>query len=692
MRRIVILLALATVAACKSNGGEPATPGDVIDAATEGVEVGEAVDDAGPDFSGREFAVCVPGTKKGQCTDDHLGQVVCNDNGDAWTPKSCGTDSLCLDAAVGCTVCKPGSRKCQDDDTVVQCDETGSTYKSSADCNGSETGQICLNGACVKLCEVNSKINSYIGCEYWAVDLDNAFVPGGEQGFYDAKHAPYAIVVSNTSPKYSAKVQIFNNEAEVTKDRNGNDLDVSPIPPLQLRVFLVPNRIAENTIQAPLAYRVVSTIPISAYQFNPLDNVNVFSNDASLLLPSNSLGKYYFVMTREETFQELRGFLTVVGVYPDDTQVTVTVTAPTLETNGIKHFEPGESRTFILKQFDVLNIETDAYGADLTGSMVSANHPVAVFGGSQAANSPNTNHCCPDGDCTENNIWMTCKDLDNCLCEWPHHNLTPPQDVPCKTNNDCLNYNTCCADHLEKQMYPVKTWGKEYVATHTYPRGQELDEWRILAAQDGTKVTTFPSQGTAPVLGQGEYWDFEASGNVEIHAMKPVLVAQFIEAQDAPNPNIGGIKQPGDAQTGDPTFITAVPVEQFRSDYVFLTPNKYVFDAVNVIVPTGASVYLDGKELKPEDLTFKSAKDILQTLKDKGLTDPSQLGPKYGDYAVIGSGKWAVFRVVVPDGVHLAQSDQPFGVLVYGYDRYVSYGYPAGLNLEDLKLVADPTQ
>jgi hypothetical protein len=31
------------------------------------------------------------------------------------------------------------------------------------------------------------------------------------------------------------------------------------------------------------AYRVTSELPVVAYQFNPLENVSVFSNDASLL-------------------------------------------------------------------------------------------------------------------------------------------------------------------------------------------------------------------------------------------------------------------------------------------------------------------------------------------------------------------------------------------------------------------------
>jgi hypothetical protein len=100
-------------------------------------------------------------------------------------------------------------------------------------------------------------------------------------------------------------------------------------------------------------------------------------------------------------------------------------------------------------------------------------------------------------------------------------------------------------------------------------------------------------------------------------------------------------------------------------------------------------VFLDGLELKKEDLTFKNIKAIRNEMIEKGYTQPSQLGVRYGDYSLIGQGEWAVWRLIIADGVHTASSEEPFGVISYGYDQYVSYGYPAGLNLQDLKLIDD---
>ena len=42
--------------------------------------------------------------------------------------------------------------------------------------------------------------------------------------------------------------------------------------------------------------------------------------------------------------------------------------------------------------------------------------------------------------------------------------------------------------------------------------------------------------------------------------------------------------------------------------------------------------------------------------------------------------EWEVARVAVTDGVHALDGDQPFGVIVLGYDSYDSYAYPGGLD------------
>ncbi|HOU54639.1 MAG TPA: IgGFc-binding protein [Myxococcota bacterium] len=725
MRRGWLVLGTFWVACGNGGGGNGADsrgPEDVGSADGPPDAAAEATDERPG-----EFPVCVPGTRL-QCSDDARGEVVCNAEGTGYTVRACTGDSICQDPAVGCTSCIPGRLSCLNDETVVRCDATGSRWEVAQDCAPETTGKVCRNGVCIGLCELADKLSSYIGCEYWGVDLDNAMVSAGEGNYLDAAGSQFAIVVSNPSDRFPATVQIFTAFGEVLHDSRCNPLPRDPIPPLGLRVFNLPRFFPTDgcepctngpgetypgsactqtfqmdvdlTSLKPQAFRVKSSIPITAYQFNPLENVGVYSNDASILLPTNALGKAYLVMTREQTFQDLKGFLTVVAVDRNETQVYVQVTAPTVSAptlsgrtwNGdaIPAMAPGESRTFTLQQYDVLNIETNAYGADLTGSVVYANHPVAVFGGSEASNAPNTNHCCPLGGCQGYQDWMSCAQ-GGCVCEWPDRMAIPPRKVSCTDNSGCINYNTCCADHLEMQMFPVKTWGLQYVVSRSYPRKDEKDSIRLMAAQDDTRVTTYPLQGEGTyVLNRGEWVDFESNEDFQVRANRPVLVGQFLQAQDAPNPN-QGLKDPADAGTGDPSFLLAVPIEQFRTEYVFLTPDKYRFDAVNLIVETGEPVWLDGQEVRPENLTFRPARDILQQMasQDPPLDHPWQLGPTFGQYAVIGDGTWSVFRVVLKDGVHRAQCAKPFGAIVYGYDRYVSYGYPAGLNLEDLKIVQE---
>ena len=101
-----------------------------------------------------------------------------------------------------------------------------------------------------------------------------------------------------------------------------------------------------------------------------------------------------------------------------------------------------------------------------------------------------------------------------------------------------------------------------------------------------------------------------------------------------------------------------MPVEQYRSDYVFLAPNNYAQDFVSIVAPIDAVVRLDGEPLAAE------------------LFEP--VTPEY-----------RVARPQIEDGVHSVASDKPVGITVYGYDQYVSYGYPGGLDLKDLKLISE---
>ena len=610
------------------------------------------------------LAACTRDKPGPACT---LGEVRCTDagvqlcdSGGAWRDGSCADGQKCVAGTCGdpatcpdvCKdiLCEPGARVCASDNLYIyECDETGTALRACASCAAPPVSGACSAGHCISLCNLHEK--SYIGCEYYAIDLDNARLFSGidqfgAETYLDAQNAQYAVVISNPDPFMSVLVSVTtgpsNNpppgESCAEPAPDPNFVDAAIVPPKGIHTFLLPPRNVDGTSIAPRAYRVASSLPIIAYQFNPLENVDVFSNDASLLLPANALGTDYYVMTRSQTFEELKGYVAVAGIDPAGTEVTVTVTAPTLGGVDIPAMQPGDSFTATLQQYDVLNIETDAIGADLTGSFVHASKPVAVFGGSEAANAPTTSRC--------NLATHKCEydGTTDCSCA--------PNEGRCFPDAKCSRFITCCADHLEMQLFPITTWGTEYLAVKSFPRGNEKDVWRILARDNGTVVTFDPPIASVPVLDAGAWFELEAAEDFAVNASAPVLVGQFLAAQDAPNPG----KQPGDAGIGDPSFMLATPLRQLRDDYVFLVPDKYARDYVSIAAPDGTAVTLDG--------TSAEALPLVMT-------------------ASIGASGWRALRVPIADGYHHLECSAPCSVMVHGYDRYVSYGYPGGLNLED---------
>ena len=566
----------------------------------------------------------VPATCDGPCDVEgcQAGPAFCQENqrwrclpDGTWAIEDCA-ERVCADGK--CLTCIPDLVGCLQDD-VATCRTDGSAWEVTESCDTANTGRVCEVGKCISQCD-KAGPRSNAGCEYWPLDLDQNYE-------FEAENQQFAVIVSNLSNTSAAQVTIYKDglvEQQVTVAKN--DLSI---------ILLDPYNIDTAGVSDPaklLSRRLVSTSPIVAYQFNPLANVGVFSNDASLLLPTNALGKTYRVMSWFQRSDEIASYFTVVPVDPGNTQVTLTVTAPTLAGPGLDALAVGGTTTVTLLQGQVLHVKATGTCVDLTGSLVTADKRLEVMGGHECANVP--------------------------------------MDSSCGTA-------FCCCDHLEEQMFPVDTWGMDYVMAHLYPRGQAQDTIRVLASEAGTTVTVTGANVTVPMLDAGQHFDFRITSNVEVTGTKPILVAQFMEGQTSPtgcsdtceqaifNKTCGGDifgKScnfdedccPGVAGIGDPSLILSVPVEQFRNDYVFLVPTKYAFNYINVIAPAGATVTLDG------------------------TTIPA------GQFQPIASGTFVATAMAVTEGVHRLSAPEKINVVVYGWDQYVSYGYAGGMNVNTL--------
>jgi len=599
-----------------------------------------------------ECRTCKPNLR--ECTPLNETKV-CRPDGSGWDLQSCG-DQKCIDGT--CMNCVPLSKKCEGTQ-VHRCTEDGSHYEFLEDCDTENTGKLCHLGMCVKLCEYNEKFKTNLGCEYYAIDMDQ----------YDDKdpsdpygpNAPFAVVVSNTTAGFTATVVVSKAGQFVTQVQ---------APPKKATIIALPSLNIVGATKANLSYRIQSNLPIVAYQFNPLENVGVYSNDASLLLPVNALGKRYMVLAwpsigYNSAFQMLASNFAVVGVEEAPAPVRIRVTARTLAGGPVPALNAGQTWETTLSRFEVLNIEAaDAFG-DLTGSTVEADARVAVFAGHVCANAPVSR--CKAGKCSYDPTYS------------------------CTADADCPPIAAC--DHLEEQLPPLTAWGKHYVVSRSWPRGKAPDVVRILAAEDGTQVTVNPAVTAVPVLNAGQIHEFEINDSVEIISDKQILVGQYLEGQDAPgadhslcvdtwsgNPceKVVGFKtcqcydvitelpgascttqqncSPTDANIGDPSFILAVPVEQFRQEYVFLVPTKYAINYLAVVAPTSATVTLDGSPIPSSQFT------------------------------TVGSAAYKTARMPIQEGSHSLSSEANVGIVVYGWDWYVSYGYPGGMRTETIKV------
>ncbi|MCC6555199.1 MAG: IgGFc-binding protein [Polyangiaceae bacterium] len=596
----------------------------------------------------------------------------------AWaTLDACSSRGLvCASVELGCVECYPDKGAC-DGQEVVACNPDGSFGEVLGECDPG-VGEACREGSCPNLCERAAAERSNVGCEYWAVDLDNATIDATS----NAAAQQFAVVVSNPQPDVANEVHVFQDDGTPGGEHAPVEVASAIIAPLNLQVFKLGPREVDgspdgqfdrgtHTALTRHAFKITSKFPVVAYQFNPLENVNVFSNDASLLKPREALTydtgvmtTAYVVSSWPQTIAKtddpntnfnalfpinLRAFLTIVGTQ-DGTRVRVKTAAAVVAGGPVPATPASQWIEAELGAFDVLNLETGDFGEDFTGSIVQADAPVAVFTGSEASDAPHF---------------------------------------------ETLATRRCCADHLEDQLDPIRATGKTFAVAHNPSRTAavkaagamietvpEPDFVRFVAASaEGALVrTTLPAPDDEFKLSyQGAFKEVTAWRDFMVESSGPIVVAQVMASQDA-----AGVRRglPG----GDPSLLIVPPLEQFRTDYVFLTPDKYAFDFVSVIAPPRSIVSLDGGVIGPEVCDVAAADGL--TAEERGGAEPPYVVYRCQlSFPTIDPLKQAPDNVLAGaqnDGVHRVVSADPVGVLVTGFDSYVSYSYAGGTELREI--------
>lgn len=317
-------------------------------------------------------------------------------------------------------------------------------------------------------------------------------------------------------------------------------------------------------------------------------NQQSYTTDAYLSLPVDALGFEYIPISYDTIASSLPSQVAIVGVY-DGTTVTIT---PSVNADGHSAGQPFS--------IDINSSETFLLtsGSDLTGSIITSSAPVAVLSGVECTNVPKTVAAC---------------------------------------------------DHIVEMMPPVSTWGKSFVTVPLATR-KRGDLFRVLASQDNTVIMINGVETS--VLNRGEHYETILTGQSQIEASHPVLLAQYSVGQ-----NYDGV-------ISDPFMMLVPPSEQFLNSYNFSTLDStsgFNNSFVNVVAPTESlnTIYLDDV---PVDIArFKA----------------------------IGSSGFSGAQIQVGPGSHSINSSVPFGIYVYGFGNFDSYGYPGGMAFDFINPLGD---
>ncbi len=489
--------------------------------------------------------------------------------------------------------------------------------------------------------------SSYVGCDFWPTVVYNPVY-----SVFD-----FAAVVANAGDT-PAVVNASRNGMQVTVTVQPGSLEeirLPWVPELKGADFDAQTQGSRPTKSVRVdggAYHLTSTVPVTAWQFNPLEykkdaatlaaemrtctyppnnsnsdgmNCESVSADATLLIPSTALTGHYRV-TSKSSFpigatngsgvSDAAGGFAITGTQ-NGTHIKLQLSDDMAAGTGVTAGKKGDIVEFDVNAGDVLELlskpglNAGLAHADLSGTIITADKAVQVIGFNPLTYVPS---------------------------------LPVPQP------------GSCCADHLEETVLPAEVLGKHYVvaspSTHT---GKNSGHFvRFMGQFDKTTLSYQPSApaGAPTSLSAGQLVEIDVTAGFEVTADQPFAITSSMKSGTVQN---GCTTNPApDCYIGDPSMSDEVAVEQYRQEYIFLAPEDFAYNWADVLVPSGATVTLDGAALT-------------------------------GTAEVITPG-WSVVRVPLMNGAnkgaHKLTADQPVGLQVMGFGHATSYYYPGGLNLK----------
>lgn len=381
---------------------------------------------------------------------------------------------------------------------------------------------------------------------------------------------------------------------------------------------------SDNETVASQSIHIVADDEVTVYALNQAN----LTSDAFLVLPTDALAEDYVIasynsdVTKVGTAQTVSNNATpsqfAVVATEDSTIVYVTPRAQT----------PRNPRriidTVFLDRGDSYLVQADlrvGIDPDLTGSLVRASKPVAVFAGH-------------------------------------HRALLPIAWRGTLASRDCL----------VEQMNPIRTWGKSAFIVPFIQASDEIDAgndiMRVIAGFDSTEVII--DGVLRRTINAGQFYEEGVTGAKEVATSRPAMVAQYKKSS-------GAASQFDFTRNGDPFMMLVPPAEQFMDSYRFISIQSY-----NYRNGPGGTIIVDDSIYTEQWLNIVHPVIGLSSLTLDGVP----VNPNI--FSNFPGSRYARASIRMTDGVHEIRSDTTFGIYVYGYGLANSYGYIGGMSFRPL--------